>query len=201
MNYSENTRLLALQTAIQHARDTYEFAGLAVTVAYGKGPGHTIVVGTDEKGYPLTDDSLFPIASVTKLSVALAILRLSDRGLLSINDPLGNFVSNAASARSGITLSQLLTHSAGLPDFPEDAWTYSASLDWQIHVQACLRIATIAPPGSRVAYSNVDYGLLALVIERLTGLPLRDAITELVIQPLSIEAYLGIDAQPVGQGE
>jgi len=190
MNNFKNKRLPALQTAIQNTKEILNLSGLAVAVAYGRGPIETIVVGTDDKGQPLAEDSLFPIASITKLSVALAILRLADRGLLSVSDPLAKFLPDAVSSQSGITLKQLLTHSAGLPDTPEDAWKYDISLNWKTQSQVCLQINPKNPPGIRVAYSSLDYGLLAITIERITGQPFHEAIAKLVIQPLGIEAYL-----------
>jgi len=193
MHDQTNSKLSALRTAIQHAQETCRIPGLAVAVAYGKGPTHTIAVGTDEKGHPLVEDSLFPVASITKLSVALAILRLSDQHLLSVDDSLRRFVPDAASAQSGVTLKQLLTHTAGLPDFSEKAWKYDEALNWQIQAQACLTIIPHTLPGTRVAYSDVGYGLLAIVLERITRRSYQDVINELVIQPLGIEAYLGIE--------
>jgi len=191
MDDIKKAKLLNLQSAIQQAKETYQLSGLAVAIAYGKEPIDTIVVGADEKGRPLTEDSLFPIASITKLSVALAILRLADRGLLSVNDPLAKFLPDAVSAGSGITLKQLLTHSAGLPDIPEDAWKYDINLNWQTQSQVCLKIEPKNQAGIRVAYSDLDYGLLAITIERITGQSFHEAIDTLVIQPLGIEAFLG----------
>ncbi len=179
-----------LQRALLHTQETYDLPGLALAVAYGREPSRTLVVGTDEKGVPLTQESLFPIASITKLATALAILRLADQGLLAIGDRLDQFVPTAAAARAGVTIQQLLTHTAGLPGFSPAAWTYDLNLTWQIQRQACLTIAPTSP-GDRVAYSNVGYGLLAMVVEQLTDRPFRDALSALVIEPLGIAAYLG----------
>ena len=189
----EHTRRSVIGNAIEQAQEACQLAGLAVAVSYGNGPVDTIVVGTDEKGNLLATDSLFPIASLTKLAVALAILRLSDQGLLSVNDPLERFVPDAAAARYGITLKQLLTHTAGLPDTAEDTWTYDSKLNWRIIAQACRQIAPTTSPGTRVAYSDVNYGLLAIAVEQLTGQMFPHALEELVIRPLGIEAYLGTE--------
>jgi CubicO group peptidase (beta-lactamase class C family) len=193
MNGAADTRKSIIRDAIEHAQRDTHLAGLAVAVAYGNGSVETIAIGTDEKGNLLTSDSLFPIASITKLAVALAILRLSDQDLLSVNDPLARFVPNAAAAHYGITLQQLMTHTAGLSDAPEDPWTYDEKLNWRILAEACMQITPTTSPGTRVAYSNMHYGLLAIVIEQLTGQEFPDALEQLVIRPLAIEAYLGIE--------
>lgn len=186
----EKTTRQDLLMALLHTQQTYGLSGLALTVAHGREPSQTLVVGTDEKGVPLTPESLFPVASLTKLATALAILRLADQGLLAIGDRLEQFVPMAAAAHAGVTIQQLLTHTAGLPGFSPGLWSYDLNLTWQIQRQACL---TIAPtnPGEHVAYSNVGYGLLAMVVERLTDRPFHEALNALVIEPLGIEAYLG----------
>ncbi|MFN8475847.1 MAG: serine hydrolase domain-containing protein [Anaerolineae bacterium] len=187
------SRLSFLRTSLEAARASVGLSGLALAVAYGSGPAHTITVGADDKGQALSEDSLFPIASVTKLAVALAILRLSDQGLLSVDDPLQRFVPDAAAAPFGVTLKQLLTFTAGLPAFPNDAWTYDISLTWQTEAQAALKVAPTISVGTRVAYSDVNYPLLAVVIERIRNQPFQAAVKELVLQPLGIEAYLGLE--------
>ena len=193
MNTETNAQLSTIRTAVQQVLDTCKVAGLVVAVAYGIGAAHTIVLGADGKGNALSADSLFPLSSNTKLPIALAILRLCDRGLLSVNDPLRRFVPDAASAQSGITLKQLLTHTAGLPDYAEGAPAVDQMLDPYRQAQVCLDISPNHTPGTKVAYSDVDYALLAIAVERITGSNLHTALNELVIQPLGIDAWLGVE--------
>jgi CubicO group peptidase (beta-lactamase class C family) len=182
-----------LRDVIVRAKASAGLSGVAVAVAVGNAPVTTIVSGTDEQGNPLVPDSLFPLASVTKLAVALAILCLAEQQLLSVDDPLASSVPDAVAAQAGVTLKQLLTHTAGLPSLSADAWVYDAQLTWQRQAQACLQVAPTLPPGTRVAYRDVHYGLLGIAIERVTNKRLPDAINELVVQPLAIEAYLGTE--------
>lgn len=182
-----------LRDVIARARASASLSGVAVAVAAGNAPVTTIVSGTDAQGNPLAPDSLFPLASVTKLAVALAILRLAEQGRLSIDDPLASSVPDAVAAQAGVTLKQLLTHTAGLPRLAADAWVYDAKLSWRGQAQACLQVAPTLAPGTRVVYRDVHYGLLGLVIERVTERRLSDAINDLVVQPLAIEAYLGTE--------
>lgn len=193
MNRMTHRQISVLGSSITQTLETCKIAGLAIAVAYGNGPVETIAIGTDEKGSLLTSDSLFPISSVTKLAVALAILRLSDQDLLSLNDPLARFVPNAAASSYDITLKQLLTHTAGFGGTPPNLWTYDEKLTWGILAKACLQISPTISPGTRVAYSNMNYGLLAIVVEQLTGQEFPQALEEIVIRPLGIEAYLGIE--------
>lgn len=166
--------------------------GFVIAVARGDGPAEHLVVGVDGAGEPLSKESLFPIASVTKLATALAVLRLADRGALAIDDPLERHLPDAAAAREGVTLRTLLCHSAGLPDdLAPELVPFTLALDWPALARACLVTEPIAPPGTVVRYSNVGPGLLAILIERLTGRPYPAALSDLVLEPLGIEGYVG----------
>jgi beta-lactamase class C len=70
---------------------------------------------------------------------------------------------------------------------------YRAGLGWAELVGACLQTGPEAPPLVRVQYSNPGYGLLAIVVERLTGRSFPDALSALVLGPLRLEAYLGAE--------
>lgn len=71
------------------------------------------VLGTDGHGQPLSNDTLFPVASITKLATALSVLRLVDVGEVQIDDRLDAYMPDAAAAASGVTLQVLFTHTAG----------------------------------------------------------------------------------------
>ena len=153
-----------------------------------------LAAGTDAAAADLVPTALFPVASVTKLATALAVLRLASGGHVALDDPLALHVPQAAAAVDGVTLRALLSHTAGLPDdvAPERA-PYAWGLNWERLAQACLATPLVRPPHSHVTYSNVGYGLLALVVGRRTGLPFATALATLVLEPLGIEGYLGAE--------
>lgn len=168
--------------------------GLVVALARGDGPPQQIVVGGDGAGRPLAADSLFPIASVTKLATALALLRLADSGDLGVDDPLAEHLPDAAAAQPGVTLRALLSHTAGLPiDVARADAPYAPGLGWAALARACLATPLERAPRTRVQYGNVGYGLLALVVERRTGQGFAAALDALVLAPLGVEAYLGVE--------
>ncbi|MEM8532859.1 MAG: serine hydrolase domain-containing protein [Chloroflexota bacterium] len=168
--------------------------GVVIAVARPNEPTVHLACGVDALGRPLAADSLFPVASVTKLATALATLRLIDAGLLNLDDLLRDHLPYAVAAQSDMTISSLLSHTSGLPvELAAQDATYAVGLDWEKLSQACLQTDLEAPPDTRVQYSNVGYGLLALVIERYTNQPFPDALTTLVLEPLSIEGYLGVE--------
>ncbi len=178
----------AMQAVIRNA----QLPGIGVAVARGQAAPQLLFVGTDAAGAPLGSDSLFPVASITKLATALAVLRLLDRSALVLDAPLGDYLPHAAASRPGVTIRTLLSHSAGLPleVAPADA-PYRDDLSWAGLARACLGTPLVAAPATRVQYSNVGYGLLALVVEQQCGQRFSDALEALVLQPLAVEGYLG----------
>jgi beta-lactamase class C len=170
----------------------HRLPGLLLAVSRGADEPVLAALGDDAAGCAFTTDTLFPVASVTKLATALAVLRLAAAGHLALDDPLAAHLPQAAAAVAGVTLGALLCHTSGLPDdvAPHLA-PYAHGLDWAQLRRACLSTSLVRPPGSRVTYSNVGYGLLALVVEERTRLPYATALTALVLEPLGIEGYLG----------
>jgi CubicO group peptidase (beta-lactamase class C family) len=166
--------------------------GVVVALVRAGGPALLIAHGTDARGARLSAESLMPVASVTKLATALAVLRLADQGRLHVDDPLYLHLPEALAAHSVATIAMLLSHSAGMPlDLAAADAPYAPGLDWPQLGLACLACLPEAAPGERVQYSNVGYGLLGLLVERLTGLPFGSALRSLVLEPLGVEGYLG----------
>lgn len=183
-----------VEAILRAETDAARMKGLVVGLALpGKEPEY-LAIGADAADRELSTDSLFPAASITKLATSLALLRLADRGMLSVDDPLARFLPEAEAAQPGVTLRGLLSHSAGLPlDPPAEAAPYQLGLDWPTLARACRQTPLQRTPSTYVRYSNVGYGLVALVVEGQTGRGFPDALRELVLEPLGIDGYLGQD--------
>ena len=121
---------------------------------------------------------LFPVASVTKLATALAVLRLVDAGELRLDDELWD----AAAAGPGVTVRRLLAHTSGLPQEP------AAGADWR---GGCLATRPERAPGTKHFYSNAGYGLLGVLVERATGRDFAQALDEVVLGPLGVAGEVG----------
>jgi CubicO group peptidase (beta-lactamase class C family) len=168
--------------------------GVMVAVAREGEGVETLVMGLDGAGEALTAETLLPVASVTKLATALAVLRLVGMEALGLDEGLAVYAPEAAAAVEGVTVRTLLCHTAGLPpDLRPDSAPYTAELSWRIMAQACLNTPLAAGPQTRVEYSNTGYGLLAIVVERVTGRPFHEGVAELVFGPLGVEGYLGTE--------
>jgi beta-lactamase class C len=182
--------LRELATSITSAA---QMPGLIIAAARGAAPASLLAFGSDAQGRALSEGTLFPVASITKLATALAVLRLVDEGTLGLDEPLAWHLPDAlAATESRINLRGLLAHTSGLPlDIPSGAASYAPGLDWPRLRAACLETELEAPPDTRVQYSNVGYGLLATIVERHTRQPFAAALRALVLEPLGVEGYLG----------
>lgn len=140
-------------------------------------------------GVPLALDSRFRLASLSKQFTAAAILRLQDEGVLSVDDPLCRWVDPCPAAWAPVRLHHLLSHTSGVPDLmarpgwgvrrvtpatPEELTADSAQYGLQF------------APGTKARYDNAGYNLLGYVVQKATGLPLRDYLRDAFFVPLGM---------------
>src|SRR5258706_11917690 len=119
---------------------------------------------------PNSTATRFHIASVSKPFTAMAILQLEERGRLSVGDPVSRFVPDFPNG-DRITLEHLLTHTSGIPnvnDLPDyDTFARSPHTVEQL-VAKFASLPLDFQPGSDYHYSNSNYNLLALILEKVT---------------------------------
>lgn len=166
--------------------------GLALGIVYGGellwGRGYG--VADLESGMPITLDTRFRIASITKTFTATGILQLRDAGKLGLDDPvsqhLGWFDLRFEDAPE-ITIRNLLTHSSGLPrDSKNPMWTECEAPTWDDFISDTKSRAPTRPPYEKFAYSNLGYSLLGGVIEAVTGQSWADYLQANVLNPLGM---------------
>ncbi len=132
-------------------------------------------------------DTRFAIGSVTKTLTAACILRLVDKGKLSLSEPVTKFLpAYRVSGADKLTLRHLATHTSGIPSYTDEPDLMSARSERRESASILARISArplAFPPGSHFAYSNSNYYLLGLVIERIAGEPYEAALRHLVLEP------------------
>lgn len=183
-----------IETLLADLVDSRRVPGLALAIQRGDAPVEHHVLGSDAANVPLAADSLFIVASITKMATALVMLRLVDQGLLALDDLLRDDLPAAVAAQPGVTVRSLLCHTSGLPtDVASEDAPYQVGLDWLKLADAALLTPLEAAPWTQVQYSNVGYGLLAVIAEERAGLPFAELLQRQVLEPLEIEGYLGIE--------
>lgn len=141
-------------------------------------------------GRALTPDDPVRVASVSKLVVALGVMRLVEAGTLDldrdVSDYLGWTLRHPAYPDRPVTLAQLLGHRAGLTDNID----YALPLDADLEVELARRAAwdDARPPGGDFAYANLNLPVVAAVVEGATGERFDQALARLVFRPLGLDA-------------
>lgn len=149
--------------------------GEAVRADDPAGPGDPV---------PMSTDTVFTVGSLTKQFTGALVLEARDRGLLSLDDTLGQHLEGVPADRSGATLHQLLTHTAGFPGAIGDDVEVIGREDF---LARAWEEALLFPPGEGFAYSNVGYSLLAAVLETVTGEDYEVLLRDWLLLPLGLE--------------
>ncbi len=155
-------------------------------VLYAAGYGYADL----ERREPITPQTSFRLASVSKQFTAMAVMILADRGELAYDDPLAKYLPELARFGDGITLRNLLTHTGGLPDY-YDALE-AASTDHMPDTGEAMQFLAawneppLFAPGNRYEYSNPGYEMLALVVERVSGQRFGQFLEDAIFTPLGM---------------
>lgn len=133
----------------------------------------------------------FHLASVSKTFTAMAVLKLQEEGKLNTNDEIAKYFPGIP--LPGVTIKSLLNHRSGIPNYVH----YMERLGWDRRRQmtnkdvvdfifARRKDIQIGPPDRRFSYSNTNYALLALIIEKVTGQTYPDFMRLAFFQPLDM---------------
>ena len=159
--------------------------GVLWTKAYGRA---VIDPADPARERPITCDTPVRVASISKLVVALTAWRLIEAGLLApdadVSAMLGFRLRNPAFPDRPVTLRQLLSHTAGIEDGPGYSFSSTATLAASItpaHWSA-------AAPGTRFSYANLNYGIVATILEAATGTRFDRLARAEVLAPLHLDA-------------
>ncbi|TGE20215.1 serine hydrolase [Hymenobacter elongatus] len=148
---------------------------------------------------PVTRRTLFPINSITKAFVGVAVMQLVEAGKLDLAAPVGQYLPNLPAAWQPVTIRQLLTHSSGIPDIlPEDKQVTAA--DQQAAWAAVQTLPMPYKTGERFSYNQTNYLLLGKVIDQLSGKPFAQVITEKQLQVVDMPRTAFGDAHDVLRG-
>ena len=122
------------------------------------------------------------IASDAKAVTALAIQKLEEEGKLSIQDPITRYFSSVPSDKQHITIHQLLTHSSGYPQkyVTDNIQTYQKAFE------ALMSVSIKKEDIGRYEYSNDGYGVLVLLVEKLSGKMYEEYVTKEILKPANL---------------
>jgi D-alanyl-D-alanine carboxypeptidase len=167
-------------------------------------------IASQDGQVPMTKDTPIYIASITKLYTATAIMRLYEKGALSLDDPMSRYlpkeliqgihVYKGKDYSHEITIKELLSHTSGIADYyterpkkgkslfdlflekPERSWTVDETIE-----RARDDLEPNFQPGTDASYSDTNFQLLGKVIEAVTGKPLHFVYEDFFFRPLGLK--------------
>jgi serine-type D-Ala-D-Ala carboxypeptidase len=134
---------------------------------------------------PTTIDTIFDVASITKVAATTAaVMELVDRGELDLDDRLGDLLPRFDGEKADITVQQLLTHRSGLWEW-QPTWLHGQGKDEVLDFLADLELRY--PIGDARRYSDIGFMLLGAIVEEVTGTPFDDHVAATVYAPLGMD--------------
>ena len=165
-------------------------ASLAVVkdgkIAYGKAYGNARLVPNT----PASPEMRYSIGSISKQFTAAAILMLQEEGKLSLDDPVSKYVSGLTRGNE-VTIRELLSHTSGYQDYWPQDYVMPMMLSPVTPEEILDRWARIPldfEPGTKWQYSNTNYVIAGLIVEKVSGMPLWTLLGQRVFMPLGMKS-------------
>ena len=128
-----------------------------------------------ENKVPATNSTLFPLNSGTKPLTGVAMAQLAEAGLVDLEAPISRYLDDLPLAWRSIRVRQLLAHTSGLPDIVDGPGLMAGATEADMWKAVKARPLE-AQPGERFAYNQTNYGLLAQIIVKQSGMPFEKYI-------------------------
>ena len=189
---------IQLESVLGEAVQKQNLPGLVVGVTRNNEPVYTGAFGVLDQSTqrPVEPDSLFHMASISKSFVSTAVMQLTERGLVHLDDPIVKHLQyfRLDDDRSEqLTLRQVLSHTSGIPHVHD-----TASYNWhqpeyddgalERYVHGLHTTSLISSPSEKYSYSDIGYDILGDVIAKVSGVSFETYMTEHLLSPLNMNA-------------
>ena len=178
-----------IDAVVQKAIDAKKMPAIGVAVVrdgkvvLAKGYGLADV----EAGTTANENTAFELASVTKQFTAAGIMLLVEDGKLKLEDTLGKYMPDVPAKWSGVTIRQLLNQVSGIPNYTDGGKLVNDKIYTKDEILSLVKdVPTAFDPGTKWAYSNTNYFLLGMVIEKVSGKSYPEFMAKRVFAPLGM---------------
>ncbi|HSJ23331.1 MAG TPA: serine hydrolase domain-containing protein [Longimicrobiales bacterium] len=169
--------------------------GCAVGVAQGGSPVLMRAYGMADLEHDIanTPATIFEAGSVSKQFTAAAIVLLAEQGRISLDDDVRKYVPELPDFGTPVTIRHMMTHTSGLRDWGSVAsiagWGRTSRTHTHDHVVDILsrQRGLNFEPGSEYSYSNSGYNLMAVIVERVSGMPFAEFSQRFIFEPLGLK--------------
>ncbi|MBA2546963.1 MAG: beta-lactamase family protein [Burkholderiaceae bacterium] len=189
------------------ALDAHELPGLSLVVLQGdsallmRGYGHAGLAREEA----ISETTVFQLGSISKQFLAVLVLALAEDGKLSVDDPVTRHLPQFALLSPDVRIRHLLNHTSGLRELftlPEAQSAFDDLSRSRDELEAAVRRAPVDfDAGSRWSYSNTNYTILALLVERVTGQPYEQALSNRFFKPLGLHSLRQCTPLPLDRTE
>jgi CubicO group peptidase (beta-lactamase class C family) len=130
-------------------------------------------------------DTIFDIASISKIFTTIAVMQLYEKGLIKLDDPVAKYLPEfAENGKESVTIRQLMTHTSGFePDIP----LYQMAGTREERIEMVLKHGLAHPPGTNYTYSDLNMITLGALVERLTGKREDEYVKQNITGPLGMK--------------
>lgn len=152
-----------------------------------------------ELGTPVTNNTVFELASLTKQMTAALAVALAEKGKISLNDTLSHYVENAPENWDKVTLKMLLGHMGGfIHSFePKVNDSYLLNYSKEFMLEACRNTPMLSEPGTDWKYSDQGYFLAGVMIEAATDIDFNTLMIETFFKPMGMENTIFLDQDDI----
>ena len=141
-----------------------------------------------ELNAPAIPDTVYEIGSISKQFTAAAVLILVQENKIGLDDLIGKYIHESPETWRAIKVRHLLTHTSGLQrdGLPENGNGLFVDYTEDELIQSAVALPLLSAPGTKYSYGNLDYDLLAILIERVSGESYGEFLQEHIFRPLSM---------------
>ena len=144
---------------------------------------------------PVTKDTVFRVASISKIPVAIGALQLIEQGKLELDADISTYVD--VPLDQPITIRHLLTHTAGFEERLKGGLNHGPEATWDLETQVLTDPPEqINAPGTTISYSNYGINLLGYIIQEVSGMPFEQYMDEYVFDPAGMNSSTFAQPQP-----
>ncbi|MBX7105219.1 MAG: beta-lactamase family protein, partial [Gemmataceae bacterium] len=190
-------QIMAADAAAKAALERDKLVGLAYGLIHGGRVAHTAGLGLADReaGVPVSTQTRFRWASVSKPLTAVAAMQLVQKGLLGLDDDVRKYVPEFPDKGEKITVRHLLCHQSGIVHYANgkvvkrqrDYTTPHPFADVVTALDTFCDSPLIHPPGAKYSYTTHGYMLLSAVVERAGKKPFAEQVQERIAKPLGLE--------------
>jgi CubicO group peptidase (beta-lactamase class C family) len=135
---------------------------------------------------PFTPMTISNVGSVSKQFTAMAVMMLAEQHEIAYDDEVSRWIPELAGSLKGITLRHLLNHTSGIPDIGDLGIDHPRLTNEEVLQRLTKPDVLVSRPGEKYRYSNPNYVLLAVVVERVSGQRFADFMASRIFTPLGM---------------